>query len=92
MYEGNGQATKAIELLERVVAMKADVFAEEHPTRLRSERMLAGFDEDLSSEFETDWSSVSSTQDYTPVEEDQDPRIRKDYATVLSLRRQTRCQ
>jgi tetratricopeptide (TPR) repeat protein len=40
-YEGNGQVKEAIELLERVVTIKAEVLTEDDPSRLASQHVLA---------------------------------------------------
>ncbi|KAL9628943.1 MAG: hypothetical protein Q9164_007089 [Protoblastenia rupestris] len=41
-YEANGQVKKAMELLEQVVAIEAEVLKKDHPDRLASQHALAG--------------------------------------------------
>ena len=41
-YQADGQAKKAVELLERVVGVREKVLAEDHPSRLASQHALAG--------------------------------------------------
>ncbi|KAJ5494646.1 TPR repeat protein [Penicillium fimorum] len=40
-YQSNGQVKEAVQLLERVVAIRAEVLAEDHPNRLASQHALA---------------------------------------------------
>jgi tetratricopeptide (TPR) repeat protein len=40
-YQANGQVKEAVKLLERVVAIQAEVLAEDHPSRLASQHALA---------------------------------------------------
>jgi tetratricopeptide (TPR) repeat protein len=40
-YQANGQVKEAVKLLERVVAIQAEVLAEDHPSRLASQHELA---------------------------------------------------
>ncbi|KAF2732281.1 hypothetical protein EJ04DRAFT_338925 [Polyplosphaeria fusca] len=41
-YQANGQVKEAVALLEGVVAIQAEVLAEDHPHRLASQHNLAG--------------------------------------------------
>lgn len=40
-YQGNGQVKEAVQLLERVVAIKEEALVKEHPDRLASQDFLA---------------------------------------------------
>ena len=40
-YWDNGQDREAVKLLEYVVTIKREVLAEDHPERLKSERVLS---------------------------------------------------
>ncbi|KAF1813258.1 kinesin light chain [Eremomyces bilateralis CBS 781.70] len=52
-YEANGQVKEAVKLLESVVALKRKIMAEDHPSRIVSERMLASFYNDMLKKPET---------------------------------------
>ena len=41
-YQANGQIKEAVKLLEGVVAIQAEVLAEDHPDRIESQHVLAG--------------------------------------------------
>jgi hypothetical protein len=47
VYQATGQVKEAGKLLEHVVIVKRKVMAEDHSSRLVSERMLAAFYKDL---------------------------------------------
>lgn len=69
-YQANGQVKEAVRLLERVVAIRTEVLAEDHPDRLVSERILAAFYDDLLKRSETRQASAPSIEDL--VAEDKD--------------------